>query len=196
MVCGGFYLKFASSLQARNAAEAVRDISDAAIQSLKRNADLHSNWNTDLVHEGNVLYVDGETPMYSGEYAARETDIGTNLFQKICMAIACRWPDELFSGRCGFADTVSGAEHGIIVEYQAPMLRFWILWTDQVPPCSGREEPEELPFGPHALQWKFLSQCDPSRRCPKEQECNVHTETQLWQLQSDRFVQKQERRTP
>jgi len=37
--------------------------------------------------------VDGETPMYAGEYAARETDTGANLYQKICMAIAQRWPE-------------------------------------------------------------------------------------------------------
>ena len=111
MVCGGFYLKFPCPMDAERAAEAVRDISDVTLQAMKNETGIHSNWSYFLIRDNNVLYVDGETPMYAGEYAARETDTGANLYQKICMAIAQRWPEVSFKGKCCFEDTVSGAEH-------------------------------------------------------------------------------------
>lgn len=134
MVCGGFYLKFPCPMDAKRAAEAVRDISDVTVQAMKN--DTHSNWSHFLMRDENVLYVDAETPMYAGEYAAHETDTGANLFQKICMAIAQRWPEISSKGKCGFEDTVSGAEHGIIAEYHDGLFRFRIQWVDTPNMCD------------------------------------------------------------
>ena len=199
MVCGGFYLKFPCPMDAERAAEAVRDISDVTLQAMKNETGIHSNWSRVLVRDDTVLYADGETPMYAGEYAARETDTGANLYQKICMAIAQRWPEISFKGKCNFADTVSGSEHGIIAEYHDGLLRFRIQWVDtpnmcdvcrkrfdeRITPVNGCMP--EMPVGPHALRWKQLAVCAPTKACITA-KCGVNSEQQFWELRNGHFV--------
>lgn len=199
MLCGGFYLKFPCPLDAERAAEAVRDISDASLQAMKNETGIHSNWSRFLVCDDNVLYVNGETPMYAGECASHETDTGANLYQKICMAIAQRWPEVSFKGKCNFADTVSGAEHGIIAEYEGGLFRLRIQWADMPNMCNVcRKRFEEritaingcipqMSTGPHALRWMQLAVCAPTKACITA-KCGVNSEQQFWELRNGHFV--------
>ena len=148
--------------------------------------------------------MDGDKPSVLGKYEASKTDIGANLFQKICMALARRWPENTFSGRGGFTYPSSGAEHGMIVEFKDGVLRYNILWmknSDLREVCDRRFMERsalvssgfpQMPTGPHALRHKKLSACMPSRSC-RNACCMVTAEEQIYELKGDHFWLKEKR---
>ncbi|MBR1710707.1 MAG: hypothetical protein IJ719_18095 [Clostridia bacterium] len=132
MGTGGYYLELPTTREASVAMADVKAVADMNLREYRPPVSWkgQSNWSRDLERAGHILFVNSDTRFWQGEFGQGNEIDGTNLFEKICLALASSGDVSGFTGQCIYEDSVSGFSENIRVRFEKDEITFLFITAD------------------------------------------------------------------